>query len=84
LLQEIGDAAAEEEGLAALQATGWDVQAAARHVKLNRLLRSVCLCRVARFLTSSSVILWGRTGKKIINVNFYLENQKCSLNKNTV
>jgi hypothetical protein len=40
LLQEIGDAAAEEEGLAALQATGWDVQAAARHIKLNRLLRS--------------------------------------------
>jgi hypothetical protein len=40
LLQEVGDPAAEEEGLAALQATGWDVQAAARHVKLNRLLRS--------------------------------------------
>lgn len=52
LLQEIGDAAAEEEGLAALQATGWDVQAAARHVKLSRLLRSVCLCMVARFLIS--------------------------------
>jgi len=40
LLQEIGDPAAEEEGLAALQATGWDVQAAARHIKLNRLIRS--------------------------------------------
>ncbi|XP_069685930.1 activated Cdc42 kinase Ack [Periplaneta americana] len=39
LLQEIGDSAAEEEGLAALQATGWDVQAAARHIKLNRLVR---------------------------------------------
>lgn len=40
LLQEIGDPTAEEEGLAALQATGWDVQEAARHIKLNRLLRS--------------------------------------------
>lgn len=61
LLQEIGDAAAEEEALAALQATGWDVQAAARQIKLNRLIRLVrfsrldiggmtlCLCRVARF-----------------------------------
>ncbi|KAJ9589589.1 hypothetical protein L9F63_017174 [Diploptera punctata] len=39
LLQEIGDNAAEEEALAALQATGWDVQAAARHIKLNRLTR---------------------------------------------
>ncbi|PSN56691.1 hypothetical protein C0J52_00002 [Blattella germanica] len=39
LLQEIGDDAAEEEALAALQATGWDVQAAARHIKLNRLIR---------------------------------------------
>nr|CAD7454807.1 unnamed protein product [Timema tahoe] len=38
LLREVGDAR-EEESLAALQATGWDVAAAARNIKLDRLLR---------------------------------------------
>lgn len=78
LLQEIGDAAAEEEGLAALQATGWDVQAASRHVKLNRLLRSVCMYRVARFLIAHLGInhSYGREWEKIMNINFYFENQK--------
>jgi hypothetical protein len=76
LLQEIGDAAAEEEGLAALQATGWDVQAASRHVKLNRLLRSVCMYRVARFLIAHLGHSYGREWEKIMHVNFYLENQK--------
>lgn len=60
LLQEIGDSAVEEEGLAALQATGWDVQAAVRHVKLNQLLRSVsqsvtALCFITSKLNIFSV-----------------------------
>nr|CAD7400794.1 unnamed protein product [Timema cristinae] len=38
LLREVGDAR-EEESLAALQATGWDVVAAAKNIKLDRLLR---------------------------------------------
>jgi hypothetical protein len=53
LLQEIGDSAVEEEGLAALHATGWDVQAAVRQVKLNQLLRSVTCGTALCFLRIS-------------------------------
>ncbi|KAJ8878491.1 hypothetical protein PR048_019069 [Dryococelus australis] len=38
LMQEVGDAS-EEDCLSALQATSWDVAAAAQRVKLDRLLR---------------------------------------------
>ncbi|KAK7794773.1 hypothetical protein R5R35_004117 [Gryllus longicercus] len=38
LTAEVGDAR-EEESLAALQATGWDVASAARRIKLDRLIR---------------------------------------------
>lgn len=57
LLQEIGDSAAEEEGLAALQATGWDVQAAVRQVKLNQLLRSVTCGTALCFLSLMLLVL---------------------------
>lgn len=40
LLNEVGGDVREEESIAALQATGWDVASAARMIKLEYLLRS--------------------------------------------
>jgi len=68
LLQAVGGAT-ESECVAALQATGWDVQAAAKHIKLERLVRyrqnSFITAIICDFLLTGSFLRRAQFGVKL-------------------